>query len=88
MTDTPVAPLGRDKVVNLDTTSGDWSVEQVARELQAIIDDGEVQSVMVAIEYKSEHGHPFGWMGSTQKYNERVYLVTWLYNLMMRRVFG
>jgi len=77
------------KVVNIDTST--WSPEQVARELQQFVDAGEIQSVVVVVEFTPEvakGGYVFDWIGSRQTFNERVYMVSWLYHRTMQRVFG
>lgn len=76
------------KVVNIDTPS--WSPEQVARELTQRVEDGDVKAVVVAIEMIDEiaaTGYVFDWIGSKQNFNERVYLITWLYQRMIHRIF-
>lgn len=77
------------KVVNIDTPT--WSPEQVARELQRYVDEGVVKAVVVAMEFTHESakddGMYFDWIGSKQNYNERVYLITWFWQCMMRRIF-
>lgn len=76
------------EVVNIDTPS--WSPEQVARDLTKRVEDGEVKAVVVAIEqndYLADAGYVFDWIGSKQNFNERVYLITWFYNKMLRRIF-
>ena len=76
------------KVVNIDTPS--WSPEQVVRELQRRVDDGDVKAVVVAIEMNDDiaaTGFVFDWIGSKQNFNERVYLITWLHQRMLQRIF-
>lgn len=78
------------KVVNIDTPS--WSPDQAARELQRYIDEGVVKAVVIGMEFTDESakedGIVFDWIGSKQNYNERVYLITWLWQRMMQRIFG
>ncbi len=78
------------KVVNIE--AGTWSPEQVARELTRYVDDGEVESIVCAVQFTAdhakEHGFTYDWLGSKQTYQERVYLITWLYQRLMNRLFS
>lgn len=79
-----------DNVVNLEC--GTWSPQQVIRELQQMNDRGEIEALTVAVEMTDEHydkhGYAMDWLGSHSTNNQRVYMVTWLYQRTVGRLFG
>ncbi len=77
-------------VVNLDTP--DWTPGQVARWLSEQADEGDIERVLVVIEYTEDHDEEDGilfqhmWSKSTRE--GLMYLTTWTYRKIVERYFG
>lgn len=83
-----MSDTAQSNVVNIETQ--DWSPEQVARWLSGEVGTGNVERVIVAVEYKPDGspGVDHERMHSKSTCEQCLYLVTWLHRKYVERYFG
>jgi len=80
----------KNNVINLDTA--DWAPDQVVRWVKEKVDEGEIESLCVIIEYKEksvdEDGTVYDYIWSKATHEALWYMVSWAKRITEFRYFG